>query len=264
MNKIFTENRAIGRAAYGLLGTVAVLLLLEGATRSGFINPNYLPPPSQVIAELFTQLGSSEFWAAVGATLRGAAIGLLIALAIALPVAAAIGSNEYIYRATRPIVEFLRPIPSVALVPVAILVFGPNLGSKIFLVAFGCLWPILIQLIYGLKDIEPTQLETARSFRITRTRRITGITLYSTLPYLATGLRLAVSISLVLAVTAELVIGSPGLGRSIANAQNAGAVTTMYSIIVATGLIGVVLNFALAAFERRALRWHPSQREVAR
>lgn len=264
MSTIFSENRAVGRATLGLIGTAGVLILLEGVAWAGLVNPNYLPPPSQVVGELFVQLGSADFWRAVGATMEGWAIGLLIALAIALPLAALIGSSEYVYRATRPVVEFLRPVPSVALIPVAILIFGPNMGSKVFLVAFGCLWPLLIQLVYGLRDIEPTQVETARSFRVSSGRRITRITLPSILPYLATGLRLAVSIALVLAVTAELVTGSEGLGQAIMYAQNSGAVTTMYAIIVATGLIGVVLSFSLAAVERRVLKWHPSQREVVR
>lgn len=264
MTTIFSENRAPGRAVLGLIGTVGVLLLVEGGIRAGLVNASYLPPPTEVVAELFVQLGSADFWRAVGSTMQGWAIGLLIALAIALPLAALIGASEYVYRATRPIVEFLRPIPSVALIPVAILIFGPNMGSKVFLVAFGCLWPVLIQLIYGLRDIEPTQVETARSFRISPARRITRITFYSTLPYLATGLRLAVSIALVLAVTAELVTGAEGLGQAIMLAQGAGAATVMYAIIVATGLIGVVLSFALAAIERQVLKWHPSHREVAR
>jgi ABC-type nitrate/sulfonate/bicarbonate transport system permease component len=196
-------------------------------------------------------------------TLQGWAIGLAIATALAIPLGLLIGFNPLLYHSVRPIVEFLRPVPSVALVPLAVLVYGSGLKSKIFLVAFASFWPLLIQTLYGTQDVDPVQLETARSYRIRRVDRLLRVTVPNAVPYIATGLRIASATALILAVTAELIIGSQGLGRSINVARSGGAVDLMYALIIATGLLGWFLNSAFAYVERRALHWHPSQREAS-
>ena len=180
-----------------------------------------------------------------------------------MPVGLALGFNEVLYYAARPVVEFLRPVPSVALIPLAILIYGTGLQSKVFLVAFAATWPLLIQTIYGARDLDPLQLETARSFRVRRTDRILRVTLMGAVPYIATGLRIASATALILAITAELIIGSEGLGRAINIARQGGAVDQMYALIVTTGLLGWALNSLYAAGERRVLHWHPSQRSAA-
>ena len=167
-----------------------------------------------------------------------------------------------LYHAFRPAIEFLRPIPSVALIPLAILVYGTGLQSKVFLVAFASIWPLLIQTIYGARDLDPIALETARSFRIRRSDRILRVTLMGAVPYIATGLRISSATALILAITAELIVGSAGLGREINIARQGGAVDIMYALIVTTGLVGWGLNSLFAAGERRVLHWHPSHREA--
>jgi ABC-type nitrate/sulfonate/bicarbonate transport system permease component len=142
-------------------------------------------------------------------------------------------------------------------------VYGTGLTSKVFLVAFASTWPLLIQTIYGARDIDPLQLETARSFRIRRRDCILRVTLMGAVPYIATGLRIASATALILAITAELIIGSEGIGRSINIAEQGGAVDEMYALIVTTGLLGWGLNSIFAAIERRVLHWHPSQRRDA-
>jgi ABC-type nitrate/sulfonate/bicarbonate transport system permease component len=173
-----------------------------------------------------------------------------------------LGFNQMLYHAFRPAVEFLRPVPSVALIPLAILVYGTGLQSTVFLVAFASTWPLLIQTIYGARDLDPVALETARSFRIRRRDRVLRVTLMGAIPYIATGLRIASATALILAITAELIIGSPGLGREINIARQGGAADLMYALIVTTGLLGWGLNSLFAAGERRVLHWHPSQRRT--
>jgi ABC-type nitrate/sulfonate/bicarbonate transport system permease component len=250
-------------AALPGLGVLAVLAALELVVRAGLISGRFFPPPTDIFSALVRQLGESAYWSAILHTLEGWAIGLAIAIAIAVPVGLALGFSEILYHATRPIVEFLRPVPSVALVPLAILVYGTGLQSKVFLVAFAATWPLLIHTIYGARDLDPVQLETARSFRIRRTDRILRVTLMGAVPYIVTGLRIASATALILAVTAELIIGSEGLGRSINIARQGGAVDEMYALIVTTGLLGWALNSLFAVGERRVLHWHPSQRREA-
>jgi ABC-type nitrate/sulfonate/bicarbonate transport system permease component len=253
----------LGPLAQSCIGVLAVLAALELLVRTGVIGERYFPPMTETFATLLDQLGQGGYWDAVTKTLEGWGIGLAIATAIAVPLGLVIGFNELLYRSLRPIIEFLRPVPSVALVPLAILAYGTGLQSKVFLVVFASTWPLLIQTLYGARDVDPIQIETARAYRIGRARRILQVTLPSAVPYIATGLRIASATALILAVTAELIIGIEGLGRSIGIAQSGGAVEEMYALIVTTGLIGWLLNVLFARAERRALHWHPSQRASA-
>jgi ABC-type nitrate/sulfonate/bicarbonate transport system permease component len=256
-----TTSLRVPNAALPWLGVLGVLVLIELVVRAGLISSTYFPPPTETAAALAGLLGESAFWTAILQTLQGWAIGLAIAIVIAVPVGLALGFSEILYYATRPVIEFLRPIPSVALIPLAILVYGTGLQSKVFLVAFASTWPLLIQTIYGARDLDPVQIETARSFRIRRRDRVLRVTLMGAVPYIATGLRIASATALILAITAELIIGSAGLGRSINIARQGGAVDEMYALIVTTGLLGWALNSLFAAGERRVLHWHPSQRQ---
>jgi len=244
------------------LGVAGVLVLVELVVRVGLLPSRYFPPMTETFSALLGQLAESSYWSAVAHTLQGWAIGLAIAIVIAVPVGLALGFSEVLYRAARPIIEFLRPVPSVALIPLAILVYGTGLQSKVFLVVFAATWPLLIQTIYGARDLDPIQLETARSFRISRKDRILRVTLMGAVPYIATGLRIASATALILAITAELIIGSEGLGREINLARQGGATDLMYALIVTTGLVGWGLNTLFAAGERRVLHWHPSQRKA--
>ncbi|PXY30103.1 ABC transporter permease [Prauserella endophytica] len=241
-------------------GVAAVLLLAEVAARTGLLPRRYFPPVTEMFAELGRQTTETSFWSAVGQTLQGWALGLGIAAAFAVPIGMLLGTSAVRYRAFRVIIEFLRPIPSVALVPLAILVYGVGLESKVFLAAFAAFWPLLIQTLYGMQDVDPVALDTARVFRLGRVERLTRVVLPGAVPYVATGLRISSSVALILAVTAELVIGSPGLGREINAARVGGATDLLYALIIVTGLLGWVLNALFAAGERRVLHWHPSQR----
>ena len=245
---------------------VAVLVLLalwELAVRGGLISENSIPPATSAIAELFAQLGDGALWSAVGNTLNGWALGLGIAIAAGVPAGLLVGSSRWAYRALRVPIEFLRPIPSVALIPLAVLIYGTGLESKVFLAAFASFWPLLIQTIYGVQDVDPVATDTARSFGLGRFARLYRVTIPSAVPYIATGIRISSAVALILAVTAELVIGSPGLGQQINLARSGGNIDLMYALIIATGLLGWVLNIGAAAIERRVLHWHPSQRGAA-
>jgi len=244
-------------------GAVAVLLLFEILTRSGVLPARFLPPPSEVIATLVGLLGGPATWAAIGLTLLGWALGLGIAIVIAIPLGTLLGVSELAYRATRAIVEFLRPVPSVALIPLAYLVFKPGtIDGKVFLAAFAAVWPLLVQTIYGVRSINPIQLDTARSFQVPRWSTFARVVLPGSIPYLATGVRISSSVALILVVTGEIIMGAPGVGMQINLASQGGAVPEMYAYVVIAGVLGLGLNLGFAALERRALHWHASQRAV--
>jgi ABC-type nitrate/sulfonate/bicarbonate transport system permease component len=237
-----------------------VLVLFDLLPRIGVLPRNYFPPMSETLETFADQLTTGRFWDAVLSTLQGWALGLGIATALAIPLGIVIGSSHLFYRAMRGLIEFLRPIPSVALIPLAILAFGTGMQSKVFLAAFASFWQLLVATLYGVQDVDPVATDTARSFGFSRTQRLFRVTLPSAVPYIATGLRIASAVALILSVTAELVIGAAGLGRSINLARSGGNEELMYALILATGVLGLVLNQLFVQIERRVLHWHPSQR----
>ena len=253
-------HERVPRWALPWIGVVSVLVLFELLSRAELISSRSLPPVTEWAQALVDVVGEESFWTAVGNTLQGWALGLGIATAIAIPLGIVLGSSRLLYRALRAVIEFLRPIPSVALIPLAVLVWGTGLSSKVFLAAFASTWPLLMQTLYGVQDVDPVATDTARSFGFGRMQRLVRVTLPSAVPYIATGVRISSSVALILAITAELVIGSAGLGREINLARQGGAIDLMYALIVVTGLLGWALNAVLARVERRALHWHPSYR----
>ncbi len=249
-----------GRALLGLSGLAGLLVLVELLPRAGIVSDSYLPPTSRILAALADEAVTGPFWVAVRDTLTAWAIGLAVAVVAGVAAGVLIGAVPVLRAVTASTVEFLRPIPSVALIPLAVLLYGSDLGSTLLLVVYAAFWQVLVQVLYGVADVDPVADETARSFRFTALARIRHVLWPTALPYVFTGIRLAASVALVLAVTTELVIGAPGLGSVIAVAQTSNAIPTMYALIVVTGLLGVAINLAARSAERHFLAWHQSVR----
>jgi ABC-type nitrate/sulfonate/bicarbonate transport system permease component len=260
---VAVRRPAVPDRALPWLGTLGVLAVFELLSRAELINSRFFPPVSAMVGRLVEEAGTAGFWADVGHTMEGWALGLGIATAIAVPIGIVVGSTPLLYRALRGVIEFLRPIPSVALIPLAVLVYGSGLESKVFLAAFAATWPLLMQTLYGVQDVDPVATDTARSFGFSRGQRLLRVTLPSAVPYIATGVRISAAVALILVVTAELVIGAPGLGRGINLARQGGNVELMYALILATGLLGMAVNALFTRVEHRVLHWHPSQRRAA-
>jgi ABC-type nitrate/sulfonate/bicarbonate transport system permease component len=253
-----------GNALLGVLGFATFLGVLEVVPRSGLVSAAFLPPFSRISAALVDLLDDPAFWTAAGDTIRGWFLGLAIAVILGVVVGFFIGTMPVLREFTASTIEFLRPIPSVALIPLAVLVFGTDLRSVLLLVVYASFWQVLVQVLYGVQDVDPVARDTARAFGLGRWARIRYVTWPTALPYVLTGVRLAAAVALILAITAELVIGAPGLGNEIGTAQSGGAVATMYALVIVTGLLGVAVNVLARRLERWLLSWHPSIRgEVA-
>jgi len=246
-----------------VVSIASALLFWELVSRTGVISQRDLPAMTTTFNELWSMVQTSHFWWSFADTVRGWFLGLLVAAVLAIPIGIALGSSELAGAAFRVPIEFLRPIPSAALIPVLFLTIGTNLRSELFLAAFGAFWPLLVQTMYGVRDVDPVAIETARSFGVGRFERLARITLPSAAPYIATGLRISSTVSLILAFTAELFMGTPGLGELVNYAQSYGLETQLYALALATGFLGVAIHIVFTTLERRALRWHPSEREAA-
>ncbi|MGP4049811.1 ABC transporter permease [Streptomyces sp. 2A115] len=251
-------------ALLGAAGLAVFLALGEAVPRLGLVKEDYFPPTSRIADALATELSDDAFWTALGDTLTGWALGLAIAVTAGILAGVLISVTPYLREATASTIEFLRPIPSVALIPLAVLLYGSELRSVLLLVVYASFWQVLIQVMYGVQDVDPVAEETARSYGLGTWARIRHVLWPTALPYVMTGVRLAAAVALILAVTAELVIGAPGLGARIAVAQTSQAVPEMYALVVVTGLLGLIINVGARTVERRALAWHQSVRgEVA-
>jgi ABC-type nitrate/sulfonate/bicarbonate transport system permease component len=242
------------------LSIAASLGLWEAISRTNTISQHDLPAMSTSFRALWQLLETRGFWSAFLDTVRGWALGLGIAVGLAVPIGILLGSFELLGRAFRVPIEFLRPIPSAVLVPVLFLTLGTNIKSELFLAAFGAFWPLLVQTMYGVRDVDPLALDTGRSFGLSRFERLVRITLPSSVPYIATGVRIASTVALILAFTAELFMGIPGLGQKVNVASSFGETDKVFAYAIAIGFLGLAIHLVFTAIERKALRWHPSQR----
>lgn len=245
---------------WGTAGILTLAALLQLLPLAGLVNPTYFPPLTEMLAALAAQAQTEAFWQALGATVLGWLIGLTIAIVAGVLLGVAIAANPMVDRMLSSTIEFLRPIPSVALVPIAALLFGVTMQATLLLVVFASLWPILIQVIYGVRDVDRVALDTAASYRLGARRTFLRVVWPSMMPYLIVGVRLSAAIALVLEITGELVIGSPGLGKLIANAQSSAAYSSMYALVLVTALLGVVINVGTRMVEGRVMFWHASVR----
>jgi ABC-type nitrate/sulfonate/bicarbonate transport system permease component len=184
----------------------------------------------------------------------GAGYGIAIVVGISLGML--LGLVPLIARALGPPLEFLRAVPPPVLIPVAILVFGIGNEMKVFVIVAGCIWPILLNTIDGVRGVEPTMLEMSRSYGLSRARLWSRVLLPAALPQVFSGLRAALSIALILMVVSEMVASTNGIGFFVLDAQRTFAIPEMWSGIILLGLLGYTLNGLLMLAERRILRWH--------
>jgi ABC-type nitrate/sulfonate/bicarbonate transport system permease component len=252
--------RSIRKLVLGLAGLVGFLVVWQLIPTMGIIDAQYLPYVTDVLGRLYTELLDLAFWRKLGLTMTAWGIGLTIATSAAVVLGTVIGLVPFLRRATHTMVEFLRPIPSVALIPLAVLMFGIRIQAALVIIVFASFWQVFVQVIYGVADVDAVARDTARSFGLTRWERLRNLVLPTAAPYLMTGLRLAAAVALILAITAEMVIGNPGLGRSIELSRSAGDAVGLYALVVVTGLLGLTVNIVFRIIERRTLGWHQSVR----
>jgi NitT/TauT family transport system permease protein len=248
----------------GTSGLVAFALAWELVARVSGIAESTFPRALTVLSSMLGLLVDVDFLTAVGETLWSSLLGLLLALLIGVPLGVAMGSSPVTYRATNTLVETIRPVPSVALIPVALLAFGVGLQFKVFLVTFTVTWTILLNTIYAVRDVDPLLKETARSFGLSRSQIVTRIVLPSAAPFIYTGVRIGAVAAVLVTVAAELLAGgSGGLGQWLSRQQNAVTLNHLvYAGALLSGVVGVIINIALDRGEQRFFGWHSSVRGV--
>ncbi|MEV0717727.1 ABC transporter permease [Asanoa sp. NPDC050611] len=261
----------MSRLLRSVVGTVGVLASCELVGRSGLVNPAYLPPPSTIglrLVELFNDRG---FSLDVVQSVLSWGLALIIAVALAVPAGIVFGSLPLVRAAFSVVVEFLRPIPSVALIPLAVVAIKTNPEMKISLAVFGAVWPILFNTMHAMNDIEPVRIDTARAFNLSRARTLVAVKLPSITPFVFTGIRISAGVALILIISTEILAGGGtestelwergGLGTFIETASGGGA--RMDLAIAGTfvaGVIGVVVNLVFTWIQRRWIGWSDGER----
>jgi ABC-type nitrate/sulfonate/bicarbonate transport system permease component len=243
--------------------TVPLALLAIWAVWSSGSDTYYFPPLTDILEEfadtwVFERVGSD-----VVPSLVRLGLGYGIACVVAVAVGLALGLSTPLRRATDPIVQFLRAIPPPALLPFGILVLGVGTSMKVFIIAFVCLWPVLLNTIDGVAGVDPTLRETATVYRISGRDRLLRVTLPAAAPQIFAGMRTSLSLALILMVISEMVASSNGIGYFVLQSQRSFAIPEMWSGILLLGILGYVLNAVFLLVERRVLRWHRGSRASA-
>lgn len=255
------RRRRLEAPVLGVLGVLLVTGIVELAPRIGILDRRYLPPASEIFVALFSLLGQEPFWWALLNTLITWATGLTVAMVLGTTAGLLIGSFQTAREFTASTIEFLRPIPSVALIPLVVLLLGTDRPPTLVLVIYAAFWQVLVQVLYGVADVDPVARDTTRTYHFRFLTEGYWLVWPTALPYVVTGFRLAANVALILTLTGELIIGTPGLGQQIFIAQSSGAVGMMYALIVVAGLLGVLVNAGARFVEAKALFWHPSIRK---
>lgn len=247
------------------LATALLLLVLwQLAAITEVIPTRFAPAPTQILSQLGSMLGSASLWSAVGATLYAWSQALLIAVVLGTAAGLLLGSSRHLSALFGPVIEFLKPIPSIAMIPLVIFTLGTGKNAEVFIATYAALFQMLMSAISATRTIDPVARDTAAAYSLGYGARLRHLIIPSMLPQLMTGVRIASNTALIFCITAELLMGMAGLGSSLGAADSAGNLPVMYAYILVIGLVGFGLNTAFLAIQRRALSWHESYRnEVA-
>lgn len=245
------------RIAVALEVSVPLALLAAWWVASADSESFYWPSLAEIASTFWDEWSSAERWTAdMLPSLYRFAAGLGIASVVGLVVGLVLGAWRPSRLLFEPVVDFLRSIPNPALIPFAIVLFGLTDASKVFVIFLGSLWPILLNVIQGVRGIDPLAMDMARVFHVSRRDRVIRILLPALLPRFFAGLRTSVSIALILTVVSEFLGGNNGVGYFILSAQRQFLIPEMWAGVVMLGLLGYVVNAMFSLVERRVLFWH--------
>jgi ABC-type nitrate/sulfonate/bicarbonate transport system permease component len=247
----------------GLEVTVPILLLVAWGLASANSGTYYFPPLTDILSTfadtwVFERVGSD-----VVPSLVRMGLGFGIAVVAAISAGLLLGMSRRSRIAAAPIVDFLRAIPPPALLPFAILVIGVGNSMKVFIIAFVCIWPILLNTIDGVTGVDPTLRETTRVYGIGARDRLWRVMLPAASPQIFAGMRTSLSLALIMMVISEMVASTNGIGYFVLQSQRTFAIPEMWSGILLLGILGYTLNGAFVLIERRVLRWHRGARASA-
>jgi ABC-type nitrate/sulfonate/bicarbonate transport system permease component len=240
----------------GLFCLLGLLAVWELMAQAELLNPLIVPPVTRILGIFADLLWSGQIPLQILASLKRAMVGYLLAALVFIPLGIFMGLFEPIRRALEVIVEMLRPIPPPVIIPVAMLFFGLEDEMKISVIFFSCAWPILLNTLDGVKNIDRVLLNTAMTFGLPQHKIIWQVILPACSPQIMTGLRVSLPIMLILVVISEMVGSTDGIGYFILDSQRRFRVAEMYAGMLALAILGYVLNQLFNLAHRSLLPWH--------
>ncbi len=240
----------------GILCFCGLLVLWEIFARAELINVLIVPAPSRILGIFWQLVASGQIPMQILLSMKRALAGYFLAAAIFIPLGIVMGLNRSVYRLLEVIIEMLRPVPPPVIIPAAMLIFGLEDEMKIFVILFSCAWPILLNTIDGVRNLDWVLLNTARTFGLSRAKTIWQIVLPAASPQIITGMRVSLPIMLILVVISEMVGSTDGIGYFILDSQRRFKVAQMYAGMLSLAMLGYALNQLFDLLHRKLLSWH--------
>ena len=234
----------------------ALLALWEIASVLKWVDTFTVPRMSSVATTIWDLLRSGVLPREVGASLWRMFAGYAIGVVSGIAVGMLMGSFRTVYHLLEPLTEILRPIPSPAYVPLAILFLGIDDEMKVFMIAFASFFPVLLNTYSGVRSVDPVQLGTASTFGARGMKLLWQIVLPSAAPYIFTGMRISLAVALIVMVISEMVAASNGIGYFILSAQRGFKIRDMFAGVLTLAALGYLLNWLFLLIENRILAWH--------
>lgn len=244
--------------AIEIIAPIAILAIWYVASANS--TSLYFPPLHDILARFKAIWLGNGFVTEAVPSLERMFIGYALATVGGIAVGTALGLSNWGRKLLGPGVEFLRALPAVVLIPFGIVVFGVHDAMKIFIIALGCCFPIILNTADGVRGVDSILIDVSRTFRFNRFERIWKVMLPSASPQIFAGMRTSLSLALILMVVSEMVASTNGIGYSILQAQRVFAVTDMWAGIVLLGILGYLINALLVVIEYWTLAWHRGYR----
>ncbi len=245
----------LGRGGLYVALPVAVLALWQGLYALGLIRPVLLPPPTRVAETFWVLTVSGELPHHLVVSMRRVLEGFAIAAFLALPLGVAIGMVRLVDHVTDLLIQLVKPIPPIAWIPLAILWFGIGEEPKIFIIALGAFFPILINTVDGIRQTDHRHVELARVLEVPRWKFVARVVLPGALPGIMTGLRVGLMVGWICVVAAELIAASSGVGYLIMDARQLSQTDAVLVGMITIGAMGKLLDALLRSVERRLIGW---------
>lgn len=247
------------RIVLALILPCVLLAAWQFAAAMEWLSPAYFPAPSLTFEALAESITTGALWKPFAATALRMFEGWVVASFLGVLLGAVIGSSATARDYLRPTLEFLRPFPASAIIPPATLILGLSNVMAVWVIAFGSVWPVLLGTLHGFASIEPRLKEVSQALEISPVSYLRKVAFPSALPDIFTGVRISLSIALILAVVVEMQAAQPGLGQNILLAQRMFRSPELYAGIFVLGLFGFVASWVLDRTERRLLAWKSSR-----
>lgn len=236
-------------------GVIVLVLLWQFAPQVGLVDSVFLPPFSDVLRAGWALIGNGQLADHLGASLARAGVGFAIAVTVGVPLGLAMAWFPRVADYTSPVLELFRNTAALALLPVFVLILGIGETSKVSLVVYAGVFPVVLGTIAGVRSTDPLLVKAARAMGIGHVALFAKVVLPGAVPSVFTGIRQAASASILVLIAAEMVGARAGLGYLITAAQASFAIPDMYVGILAIAVLGVLVNIVLVTLERRASRW---------